>query len=611
MEVDADVYKILELNRHFFLVPDYQREYVWKVNDHVEQFLKDIENEYDPALKETQKSYFIGSIIIVENSSKYDVIDGQQRLTTIVITLCAFRDLLEDMKLNSKQSIYFDEIKRWLSTFDMDTDSSQIRLELQYEESKDYLSGLISGKEYQDEDTASIKRMQAAYKCIYQRLENYSMQGADPLVDFARYFLTKIELVVIKSGNLSGALKIFETINQRGIGLNAMDLVKNLIFSQAKEKDFERIKKHWKEINDNLQSCNEEQSPLRFLRYFLMARYHNGILRDDEIYKWIISKEGKQSMQYEHEPMKLAKEMVKLSERYADLVNATTRKGDDGKYSAVSRLGFINKFNSRQHLIPLLALKEPCDTRLIDMLAKELESFFFFSNTMGIQAKDNERLFTQWAVSLREVGNEEQLFSVLEDTLIPHITKKFASFKQTFLSIQHRHYNPLYRVRYILGQLENTLRRLSGMDEQSLSFFDKLQIEHILPQTPKNGVLTEEFEDKENYGVYMRLLGNVTLLESTINQAVNGFNDLQGEWFMKKQSEYAKSEVKSAALLNHEYGIGKNTSLNRFKSNYGYLFETWNKKAIQDRQKILYDLAMETWLLSDKRIDERAKELPE
>lgn len=55
----------------------------------------DLDNEYQPDQKD-QNGYFLGSVIIVKNGEKHDVIDGQQRLTTIVITMCALRDLLKD-----------------------------------------------------------------------------------------------------------------------------------------------------------------------------------------------------------------------------------------------------------------------------------------------------------------------------------------------------------------------------------------------------------------------------------------------------------------------------------------------------------------------------------
>ena len=602
MEIKAAVHSVSELKKYFFLVPDYQREYVWKVDDQVEQFLEDIDNEYDNR-KIDQKSYFIGSIIIVKNAGKYDVIDGQQRLTTIVLTLCAFRDLLKTKELDANQQEVLNEIIQWLTRYDLKTRAHQPRLELQYEESKDFLDQLVLGERYTDEKTTSIKKMQGAYDCIKDWLANNFQNSTEELADYATYFLLSIEVVVIESENLSSALKIFETINQRGAGLNAMDLVKNLLFSQAKESDFQKIKDRWKEINRNLQACNEEQSPLRFLRYFLMARYHDGILREDEIYKWIISAKGKKATSFETNPLQLANELVKLSKRYADLVNATMYKRDGGEYPAVTRIGFINKYKSRQHLVLLLALKEGADTSLIETLANELESFFFFSNSMGIQAKYNERLFTQWAVALRKVDDPQELALVMNNTLVPYVKEKLGAFKQAFLNLHHTHYNPLYCQRYVLGRIENTLRKQAGMTEHGLLFIDSLQIEHILPQTPKEDVLTDEFDDKDDYNNSVSMFGNVTLLESNINQAVNQCNDLTGDWFEDKQKEYAKSDILCTNLLHHEYGIGKQTQLNTVKADYAYTFYSWDKQAIQNRQQILLKLVFNTWLLNGQRLD--------
>lgn len=603
MEINAGVQSISKLKDYFFLVPDYQREYVWKVDDQVEQFLEDIDNEYDEAAR-LQRSYFIGSIIIVKNQGKFDVIDGQQRLTTLVLTLCAFRDLLKNIELDDKQQKYFKTIEEWLSDFDIETDETQVRLELQYEESKDFLSKLILAKPYTDELSASIKKMQQAYECIKSHLQAYLSESIESLMNFARYFLTKIELVVIESENLSSALKIFETINQRGAGLNAMDLVKNLLFSEAKEVEFQKIKEKWKNINANLQACGEDQSPLRFLRYFLMARYHDGILREDEIYKWVISPQGRQATRYEVKPMALAAELEKMSKRYSELVNATMLKKDGGLYPAVTRIGFINKYKSRQHLLLLMALGESCGREIIETLAEHLESFFFFSNTLGIQAKYNERLFAQWAVKLRSVSNPDDLAMVIDDTVTPYLKEKLGVFRQSFMTIKHYHYNPLYRQRYILGKIEDTVLCKAGLPGKGMEFFDSLQIEHILPQTPKEAELPQEFTDMDDYSSTVTLLGNVTLLESTINQAVNNFNNLLGSWFEDKQGEYVKSNVVTTALLNHEHSIGKNTQLNKFKADYHYSFTTWTKESIAKRQKILMDLAFDTWLINGKRVDE-------
>src|SRR4051794_10858034 len=114
MEIKADVKRIESLKDFFFVVPDYQREYVWESDKHVSRFLHDINDEFNPN-SETQSSYFIGSAIIVKRKDgQYDVIDGQQRLTTIVLTLCSIRRKLTFLNLDEERSEYLEETRKEL-----------------------------------------------------------------------------------------------------------------------------------------------------------------------------------------------------------------------------------------------------------------------------------------------------------------------------------------------------------------------------------------------------------------------------------------------------------------------------------------------------------------
>lgn len=609
MEIKAQVQNISKLKDYFFIVPDYQREYVWKVDDEVEQFLADIDNEFELGAR-TQSSYFIGSIIIVKNDKKHDVIDGQQRLTTIVLTMCAFRDVMKGASLDETQVNYLKAISEWLSNFDVDAGKVQLRLELQYEESKDFLSTLIQEKEISGEMSASIQKMRGAYERIKQELEGYLQISVEALTEFAAYFLTKIDLVVIESENLSSALKIFETINQRGTSLNAMDLVKNLLFSKASSDEFSKIKEKWKELTAHLQAAREDDKPLRFLRYFLMARYHNGILREDDIYKWVISPAGKTALNYESKPYALAVELERMAKRYAELVIATELQQDGGDYPEVTRIGFINKYRSRQHLILLLALDNSAPVSSINYLAKQLESFFFFNNTLGIQAKDNERLFSQWATRLRGLKEEDAISVAVHDTILSGLVSKVSEFKERFLSIRHSAYDPGYRLRFVLGRMENTLISQAGLAQVGLKQIDVMQVEHILPQTPKNGVVPASYAANfDEYQNQVYRLGNVTLLESQINQAVNNLNDLDSDWFRLKQNEYVNSSLLTPKLLDDKFFIGNDTATNRLKSQYDFEFKQWGKDAIEKRQSILLELAMETWKINGKRIDQIAADV--
>ena len=602
MKIDAQVKSIEKLKDYFFLVPDYQREYVWKADDQVEQFLTDIDNEYDENA-EQQESYFIGSIIIVKNKNKYDVIDGQQRLTTITLTLCAIRDLLSNQELTELQKNHLNTVNNLLYSFDSDTEQLLVRLELQYDESKGFLDSLIKKEKYTGEVTASIQKMRAAYNQIYNYLEKILQKGVADLTKFAKFFYNKIELVLIESEDIGSALKIFETINQRGASLNAMDLVKNLLFRQANESQFSTIKETWKNINEALLRCGEHENPLRFLRYFMMARYHNGILREDDIYNWIITKAGKAILKYETHPIELVKEIEAMAQRYADLVNATKRLSDGSDYPHVTHIGFINKYKARQHLVMLLALSKNANKAAIDYLARQIESFYFVTNTVGILGKSNEYSFANWVVSFRGKTTIEEIQQAVEKTIVPYVLERLDTLKFKFLNIRHDGYNPQYRQRFILGQLENQARTQAGLTEFNFKQIGQLEIEHIFPQTPKDDVLPEEFLDKSEYNNTIYKLGNVTLLESVINQAINKMNDLTINWFEQKQQEYAKSNLLTVNLLDHQYNIGKQTAITRFKDNKNYIFDNWSKQAITSRQQIMLDLALDVWRINDQRLD--------
>lgn len=602
MEVKAEVKSISKLNDYFFVVPDYQREYVWKVDYQVEQFLVDIDNEYE-AFSANQKSYFIGSIIIVENHGKFDVIDGQQRLTTIMLSLCAFRDILEKQQLDTKQQKYLKNLEELLTDFDIESEQDQLRLELQYEESSGYLEKIINRKPFLESKTPSVQRMEDAYFKLQKHFSQILEESQQEFLDFMKYFLTKVELVIIKSENLSSALKIFETINQRGAGLNAMDLVKNLLFAKARESEFKTVKEIWKQIVLNLQSCREDSYPLRFLRYFVISRYHNGVIREDDLYRWFVSKEGISALNYEDNPVRLAKELRLMSQRYSDLVNATELGRSGGKYPNVTNIGYINKQKSRQHLVLLLALDESISDEGIEYVAKQIESFYFYSNTLGIQAKYNENLFSKWSIKLRGKKNIPDLAEALCSQFVPYLQDKLPEFKNRFKTILHFNYSPQYRERYVLGKLENTIRAKCNLPLHGNDFINGLQIEHILPQSPKDGIIPDGFEDIHDYRNFVYRIGNTTLLEGMINQAINNCNDFRTDWFDRKKKQYQTSDLISTKLLDTSFSIGSDTALNRFKTNYDFEFREWSKNSIEKRQSTLLRLAFETWKINDKNID--------
>jgi uncharacterized protein with ParB-like and HNH nuclease domain len=599
MEIKADVKSIEKLKDYFFIVPDYQREYVWESEKHVARFLQDINDEFNPTTSK-QSSYFIGSAIIVKKGNgAYDVVDGQQRLTTIIISLCAIRAILKSItslpaeQKNSKEKL-LSIVQNLLFEYSIEQDKNTPRLILQYSESKDYLTKLIEEVSFEDRKTNSIKRMEDAYNTIYAFLKDIAANDPATLIAFVRYFLLNVEMVIIQPDDLSSALKIFETINERGVGLNALDLLKNLLFSNASESDFAIIKDTWKQMIDNLSVSGEGDKPLRFLRYFLIARYHDGIIREEDIYKWIISKEGKEKIKYEQDPVKFARELLRASKKYSDFIRATNAWDADPDYPNITGIGYLSKKNARQHLILLLAIKDSLDKSTINILAKNLESLVFYYAINKVLTKYYETTFANWAVQIRKISSLDELKAFIKTEIGNELKVRQDTFAASFASKSQDDLNPQYRIKYVLGKIEEYIRSKVNFPSANLLFYQSQQLEHILPQTGEN-IPSDIYPNEYDYRVTKYKFGNLTLLESPINQSLNYSNDISSnEWFVAKKNAYLNSGI----LLSRTFSditIGHKTAFNGFATEKLKSFDYWNMDAVSERQEILKKLILDIW----------------
>lgn len=600
MKITADVKSIEKLKDYFFIVPDYQREYVWQSDVHVARFLQDISDEFKHDAK-VQSNYFIGSAIIVEREDKsFDVVDGQQRLTTIIITLCVIRNILKAIELQDDEANIKDEllkiVKELLYKYDIATKKQTARLTLQYAESKDYLYKLISEKEFTDVPTPSIKRMQAAYNTIYDHFKELEQNDVSILLNFVSYFLINVELVLITPDDLGSALKIFETINQRGASLNAMDLLKNLLFSHAKEDDFKTIKDTWRDMLTHLDRSTEGDKPLRFLRYFLMGRYHNGIIREDEIYKWMISDEGIKAINYKAKPVEFAVELKKAAVRYADYIHATNSVNAHQNYPAITGIGYIGKKISRQHLVLLLALKDNIDNGIVNHFAKNIESLMFYYAVNRILTKSYEEKFANWAVKIRGISTMQDLINFLSDDFAKEFTEQQNKFQANFASKGQNDLSPQYRIKYILGKIEDYIRSKVNFPANDYHYYQAQQLEHILPQTGAN-IPQDLYPNPFDYDNSKYKFGNLTLLEAPINQSINHSNDISSnEWFVVKKAAYLNSTI----LLSRTFSvieIGQQTAFNGFATKSLKAFDVWNMQTISERQEIFRSLILDIWKL--------------
>ena len=603
MDIKADVKSIKSLKDYFFVVPDYQREYVWEADKQVDRFLQDIYDEFNTT--NTPKSnYFIGNTIIVSGKDgAFDVVDGQQRLTTIIITLCAIRHVLrnanvEDDGLKEKQKQLMKVVEELLYEYDFNKNKFTPRLTLQYPESKDFLLNLISEKDNPDAPTPSIKKMAQAYSTVLDFLSN-ELKGTDDsvLISFIGYFLLNVQMVIITPDNLGSALKIFETINERGIGLNAMDLLKNLLFIHAKDYEFEEIKHIWKEMQENISKSGEGDKPLRFLRYFLIARYRSGkIMREDEIYKWMIEDDTKKITKYNSNPINFAKELKKASERYSVFVKATKAKEADNSYPNITGIGYLTKKTSRAHVVLLMAIKDNIDKSIIKLLAQNIESLIFYYAANRTLTKYYEDKFAKWAVELRSINAIDGLKDFLNGSFKTEFDEQQLTFNSRFATKSEVELNPTSRIKYIFGKIDNYIRTKVNFQPFSYAYYQGLDLEHILPQKGEN-IPKEKFPNEYDYYNTVTRIGNLTLLEAPINQSLNYSNDISSnQWFFIKKNAYLNSNILLTRTFS-EIKIGEQTVFNSFTNAALKTFVEWNMDTVQERQEMLRKLILEIWKL--------------
>lgn len=280
----------------FYTVPDYQREYVWgepdgkgQRGDEVEQFLRDILAEFEMATAQNAPEYFIGTIVVWPNvDGVYELIDGQQRMTTSFITLCAMRDAIVDASAEIPE-----EMPGQIAAASMDwlgNTTHRERLTLQYQDSQGVLTHYARGEgsKSPEKGTRSVVNLAGAYKTAREFLDSQFKGRPQEIRRFYAYFTGKVKLIRIETPSVAKALKIFETVNDRGAGLDAMDLLKNLLFMSATSQQFASLKEKWKQVVDVIHSVGEK--PLRFLRYFIFADFEvaEQKLQEDEIYNWFL-----------------------------------------------------------------------------------------------------------------------------------------------------------------------------------------------------------------------------------------------------------------------------------------------------------------------------------
>lgn len=586
MQIDVKHPAIEEVFKDFYEVPQFQREYVWKA-EQVETLLADaLDALFDENGSATQSEYFIGSIVAYRDEDVFQLIDGQQRITTLFICLCAFRDRRRD--LGDPESLQFLEAMIRDQYQKMDgTTGLRLRLRPLYEDAGDVLHGLAIGQPATPDKALpnSARNMLEAYATAYEFLEEQFGGDLAKLRTFQAHLSKRVRLVRIQTGNVSDALRIFETINDRGVGLNALDLLKNLLFRQAERTEFDQLTGVWKDMVHTIEKTRKGEKPLRFLRYFVLSRYpdarRNGKpLTEDDLYDWLAKNQDKIGIS--KDPVGYAKALLDAAHQYRQHVaNPGAALSNIYKYSA----------RARQHLIIMLAA-HGLNRDELDEVERQLERLFVAFALTQEPTKALDLIFANAAPSLRQFVADtpaapqrtQALREHLHAWIQPEITKRMVRLEAALdtLSLERK-----TTLRFVLCRVAQHIERSAGCQVAGIDHYWGYHIEHILPSQPTPEQRTS-FDQPDAYDTFKQRLGNLTLLEQSINSAIGR------DYFADKQPHYQKSALFMTKSLTQSQAVGISSA---FSKTAAFLptYSTWNSDSISQRHQQLKALALDTW----------------
>ena len=249
-----------------FLIPEYQRPYAWTDEQVITLFddLKEYTNN------QNESSYFLGCIVSFTNENKeQEIIDGQQRITTLLLLLRAIHKKLQKMSDSKEKENFIRQIEPAIWKIDELTsvaDYTTVLIESKVMEVK-YNQILESILKTGETETGSKDRYSVNYNLLVKLLDEYAISETLNFYKFINNVLNKTIVLPIKADTQETALTIFSTLNDRGLPLSDADIFKAKIYNKIDEKDKMGFVDKWKNIA--LRAENVDESVQKLFYYYM------------------------------------------------------------------------------------------------------------------------------------------------------------------------------------------------------------------------------------------------------------------------------------------------------------------------------------------------------
>ena len=587
--------QLFNLPQHF-VIPLFQRPYVWKEDEQWEPLWKDIRRVAELRMNEPHLNpqHFLGAIVLQAHDAgsnrvtTWNVIDGQQRLTTLQLLMDAtsavlnraessrFASQLESLTHNSTNFVPEGESR--LKVRHLNNDHEAFDEVMTAESPVDYAT-------LKHHESRIVKAHQYFTTAVTQWLgdpaaADYGMKSEQ----LASVLQADLQLVTIELLSAENSQEIFETLNARGTPLTAADLVRNFVFQRLEGEGADTKKAYKEDWPFETKFWTKDVSVGRylvsrsslFLNQWLIARTGEEISPQSTFTRFKSYVEH----QAGHKMADLLPVLKQQAAQYEAWTEAAAKTG--GNLSVVEMAVYRMQASGVELLKPLLLwLHEPgrdVPAQDVDRIVAAAESWVVRRQLLRLSGGDLGRIVADIIKSHSTAPADELADRVIAQLARLNVAstywpgddeiRKTLAFESAF-----RRY-PRARLRAFLEAIENSYRAETKQPQVERAGFP---IEHILPQKWQDNWAVDSPEDKQERQSRVHRLGNLTLLTGPLNSKVSN-----GRWKTKKK-----------ALLQH----------NTIKLT-GHLIEQtqdreWDEDLIDQRTSALVDALLQVWPVPD------------
>lgn len=542
-----------------YIIPSYQRPYAWTVDQASELF----DDLYDFFISEPDEGYFLGSIVLIkqENLPQAEVIDGQQRLTTLTILLATIASRMSGPERDTLTKY----IKEPGNKFEGLEPKPRLTLR---ERDKEFFEKFVQALDFdglfsldlQTLGNESRQNIQLNSKHFQKRLNNKFGDDDNTLNEFVKFILQRCFLVAVSTPSQQSAFRVFSVMNSRGLDLQPTDIIKADVIGQV---EGEALKN---EYNDRWEDMEVELGRAGFNDLFSYTRM---LYAKNKAKRALLEEFRTHVLSAVSSPTKLIEDVL---EPYADALAILKKSNYEASSNAQDVNGYLkwlSRIDNSDWIPPaiLFLSQHKNNPEYVLWFFKKLERL---AACMHVCAKNiNERI--ERYVELIEGLERDHSF----DSPVPEVELKDSEKSSMEQVLDGNVYELTARRRnYIVLRLDAFMSDGAASYDPSI-----LTIEHVLPQTVSPESDWEEiWPDVDSRRAWVHRIANLVPLNQRRNSQAQNFD------FGRKKTAYfgGKKQVSSYVLTTQVLNSPE-----------------WTPEVLDERQKNLLSVMKENWELEE------------